>query len=149
MNAIELLENDHRKVEGLFAEIEKLGDGNAAERQRLFEQIRIELKVHEAIEEELFYPALQANEKTRDIVLEGYQEHHVADMQVAEIGELSASDEMWMVKVKVLKETIEHHIEEEEKEMFPKARKVAGAEELENLGDLMEDRKEELLPRAA
>lgn len=141
MNAIELLEKDHRTVEELFAEIEELKEDQSAERRRLFDRIRTELMAHETIEEEIFYPALARSAETREIVLEGYQEHHIADVQLEEIAQLSPTDEMWAVKVKVLKETIEHHIEEEEGEMFKAARRVFDESELMELGERMEERR--------
>ena len=149
MNAIDLLEIDHRLVLDLFKKIEDLKDENPALRESLFVRIKTELSAHEAIEEEFLYPALASNEKTKDIVLESYQEHHVADLQIEEIAKLSATDEVWNAKVKVLKETIEHHIDEEEFNLFPKGKTALSAEQLENLGELMEDRKSELLPAAA
>ena len=149
MNAIDLLEIDHRLFEDLFKKIEDLGDENPALRETLFVRLKTELSAHEQIEEEFLYPALSQNEKTRDLVLESYQEHHVADMQIEEISQMSPQDEMWKAKVKVLKESIKHHIEEEETQLFPKSRPALSTEELENLGELMEDRKTELLPAEA
>jgi hypothetical protein len=97
------------------------------------------------MEEEVFYPPLRENKKTHVIVLEGYQEHHVADLILDELLELPSDSEMWQPKVKVLQENIEHHIEEEEDDMFKKARKVFSEEELEQLGARMEAVRKEAL----
>ena len=97
------------------------------------------------IEEEIFYPALKEHPNAKDIVLEGYQEHHVVDLLVNELEEMVENDERWGAKFKVLKENIEHHIEEEEGEMFAAARKVFSEQELAELGERMERMKNETL----
>jgi hemerythrin-like domain-containing protein len=110
-------------------------------RAELFATIKGELTIHEVIEEEIFYPALKDHPKAKDIVLEGYQEHHVVDLLMGELEDLDVSDETWGPKALVMKENIEHHIEEEEGEMFPKARQVFDRQELEELGARMAERK--------
>ena len=143
MNAIDLLTKDHKQLKTLLARaFAAKGDERRAE---LIEMLRTELVTHERIEEEVFYPPLRDNKKTHDIVLEGYQEHHVADLILDELLELPADSEMWQPKVKVLQENIEHHIEEEEEDMFKKARKVLSEEELEQLGARMDAIKKEAL----
>ena len=98
--------------------------------------------IHERIEEEIFYPALKSHPKARDIVLEGYEEHHVVDEIMGELEETDVTDETWGAKFKVMKENIEHHIEEEEGEMFKQARQVFEADELEELGARMMELKQ-------
>jgi hemerythrin superfamily protein len=143
MNAIDLLTKDHKHLKTLLARTVKAqGDER---REELIETLRSELVAHERIEEEVFYPPLRDNKKTHDIVLEGYQEHHVADLILDELLEMPTDSEMWKPKVKVLQENIEHHIEEEEEEMFKKARKVLSEEELEELGVRMEALKKEAM----
>ncbi len=143
MNAIDLLTKDHKHLKALLNKTVKAkGD---EKREELIETLRSELVAHERMEEEVFYPPLRDNKKTHDIVLEGYQEHHVADLILDELLELPTDSEMWEPKVKVLKENIEHHIEEEEDEMFKKARKVFSDEQLEDLGTRMEAVKREAL----
>ena len=143
MNAIDLLTKDHKHLKALLNKTVKAkGDDK---REELIEELRSELVAHERMEEEVFYPPLRDNKKTHDIVLEGYQEHHVADLILDELLELPADSEMWEPKVKVLKENVEHHIEEEEDEMFEKARKVLSDEQLEELGTRMEAVKREAL----
>ncbi len=143
MNAIDLLTKDHKHLKTLLtrAEIAKAED----RREELIQEIRSELVAHERMEEEVFYPPLRENKKTHDIVLEGYQEHHVADLILDELLEMPTDAEMWQAKMKVLKENVEHHIEEEEDEMFKKARKVLSDEQLEQLGTRMEAVKRDAL----
>ena len=118
MDAIALLKDDHDKVKKLLAELETTTERGVKTRTELFATIKGELTVHEIIEEEIFYPTLKAHPKARDIVLEGYEEHHVVDLLMGELESLDVDDETWGAKAKVMKENIEHHIEEEEGEMF-------------------------------
>jgi hypothetical protein len=85
----------------------------------------------------VLYPALQSHPQARDIVLEGFEEHHVADLIVNELHEVATDDEQWGAKFKVLKENIEHHIQEEEGEMFRAARGIFSRDELRDLGARM------------
>ena len=142
MNAIAMLKADHDKVKKLLDELETTTERGVKTRAELFSTIKGELTIHEVIEEEIFYPALKAHPKAKDIVLEGYQEHHVVDLLMGELEDLDVADESWGAKAIVMKENIEHHIEEEEGEMFDKARQVFDRQELEELGSRMADRKE-------
>ena len=142
MDAITLLKTDHDKVKKLLTELESTTERGVKTRSELFSTIKAELTVHEIIEEEIFYPELKAHPKAQDIVLEGYEEHHVVDLLMGELESLDVSDETWGAKAMVMKENIEHHIEEEEGEMFTQARRVFDKEELENLGERMAARKE-------
>jgi hypothetical protein len=145
MDAIQLLKDDHEKMKKLLSEAEQTTEQAVKTREELFTTIKEELTVHETIEEEIFYPALKDHPKTKEIALEAYEEHHVVDMVMAEIEEVAFDDETWAAKFKVMKENIEHHIEEEEKEMFKQARDAFEQQELEDLGARMTARKEELL----
>ena len=138
MDAIALLKADHDKVKKLLADGETTTERGEKTRTELFATIKGELFVHERIEEEIFYPALKAHPKAKDIVLEGYEEHHVVDEIMGELEALDVTDETWGAKFKVMKENIEHHIEEEEGEMFKTARSVFDRQELEDLGARME-----------
>jgi hemerythrin superfamily protein len=142
MDAIKLLKADHDKVKGLLNELESTTERGVKTRAELFSTIKGELTLHEIVEEEIFYPELKAHPKAEDIVLEGYQEHHVVDLLMGELEALDVSDETWGPKAIVMKENIEHHIEEEEGEMFPKARQVFDSTELDDLGRRMEARKQ-------
>ena len=142
MDAIAMLKADHDKVKQLLTRLEDTTERAVKTRAELFATIKGELTVHEIIEEEIFYPELKAHPKAKDIVLEGYEEHHVVDTVMAELEDLPVDDESWGAKAKVMKENVEHHIEEEEGEMFTKARSVFDAAELDDLGRRMEARKE-------
>jgi len=142
-DAIALLKQDHRTVEDLFAQFEKAsGDGR---KQKLAEQICLELSVHATIEEEIFYPACEGK-VDEDLLKESYVEHDAAKVLIAQIADGSEkSDEFFDSKVKVLQEEIEHHVEEEEKRMeglFAQARK-AGLD-MDALGEQLAARKQEL-----
>ena len=137
VDAIELLETDHRRMEDLLAQGEETTARGVKTRTALLDTLTRELNVHELIEEKVLYPALQSHPQAKDIVLEGYQEHHVADLLVRELHGLARDNEQWGPKFKVLKENIEHHIKEEEGEMFRTARGIFTREELQQLGGLM------------
>jgi hemerythrin HHE cation binding domain-containing protein len=141
MDAIALLKADHEKVKALLNDLESTTERGVKTRAELFSTIKGELTLHEIIEEEIFYPELKAHPKAKDIVLEGYEEHHVVDTLMKELEELDVADETWGAKAGVMKENIEHHIEEEEGEMFKQARQVFDARELGDLGQRMEARK--------
>jgi hypothetical protein len=138
MDAIALLKADHDKVKKMLADGESTTERGEKTRTELFATIKGEMIVHERIEEEIFYPELKGHPKARDIVLEGYEEHHVVDEIMGELEALDVTDETWGAKFKVMKENIEHHIEEEEGEMFKQARAVFDRQELEDLGARME-----------
>ena len=149
MDAMSLLKEDHRKVKKMLAELESTTERGVKTREELFTKIKQELVVHEAIEEEIFYPALKEHPKTKEIALEGYEEHHVVDTVMAEIEGVAYDDERWGAKFTVMKENLEHHIEEEEGEMFKQAKQVFDEDELVQLGESMMARKEELLRQQA
>ena len=142
-DAISLLKQDHQKVRGLLKRFES----NPSE--RLLDEIENELKVHTQIEEEIFYPAyrdsVEGKHQQEKLYYEALEEHHVVDLVLPEIRSTFEGSEEFEAKGKVLKDLVEHHAEEEEKEMFPKARKAMGAAELRNLGMRMQERKEELM----
>jgi hypothetical protein len=145
MDALKLLEDDHETVKGLLEDIEPTTERAVKTREQLFTRLRRELEVHETIEEEIFYPALKEHPKAKDLVLEAYEEHNVVDMVMGEIDDVAYDDETWGAKFTVLKENLEHHIEEEETEMWKQARQVFDDEELDELGDRMALRKDELM----
>jgi hemerythrin superfamily protein len=141
MDVIKLLKEDHKKVKKMLDELESTTDRAATKREELFAKIQSELKLHELVEEQIVYPAFREQAKLKDIVLEGYEEHHVVDLLMEEIANEPVTDETWGAKVKVMKENVEHHVEEEEEKMFPQARKLFKEEELEILGEQVEQRK--------
>src|SRR5687768_8312760 len=141
MDALSLLKADHDKVKKMLAEGEETTERAEKTRTELFETLKAEMMIHERIEEEIFYPALKSHPKAKDIVLEGYEEHHVVDLLMGELENLDVADETWGAKALVMKENVEHHIEEEEGEMFKQARQVFDAQELDDLGSRMEARR--------
>ena len=149
MDAMSLLKEDHRKVKKILAELESTTERGVKTREELFTKVKQELVIHEAIEEEIFYPALKEHPKTKEIALEGYEEHHVVDTVMAEIEGVAYDDEKWGAKFTVMKESLEHHIEEEEGEMFKQAKQVFDQDELTQLGESMKARKEDLIRQQA
>lgn len=139
MNAIELLKEDHKKVDLLFQKVKADEDGDHRE---LFEKIKQELEMHTHIEEKIFYPRLKEKEELEDIVLEGIEEHHQAKMFLRELSGLAEDSEKFEPKLKVLMEDIEHHVMEEEGEMFPKVEKAFDKASLEEMGKEMEAEKQ-------
>jgi hemerythrin-like domain-containing protein len=150
MNAIELIKDDHKKVKGLFREYEAAGDRAHAKKQKIADQALIELFIHAKIEEEIFYPAVQAKgtKEEKELVAEGIEEHHVVEMLMKELTELTTKDDTFDAKFKVLVENVEHHIEEEEGEMLPDAAKKLG-NEVDRLGEEMLALKQQLQQQMA
>jgi hypothetical protein len=136
MEPTQLLKKQHREVEGLFKKVDR-AEG-ADERRRLMEQIASRLELHTRLEEEVFYPAVRAldSKKAREMIDEAYEEHHVVKLVLHELPRVDPEDERFHAKMTVLKELIEHHVEEEESEMFKLARKL-DEDELEDLAERM------------
>ena len=147
MNAIELLKKDHQKVAGLFKKYEGAGDDAASEKEEVFRMIKRELDIHARIEEEIFYPAARQapSEETQELVAEAGEEHKQIKTLLAELDGMDADDEQFDAKMTVLKEDVEHHVEEEQDEMFPEVRKALGNDRLEELGRQLEARKQSLV----
>jgi hypothetical protein len=146
MDAVSLLKADHRKVEDLFEKFEKARD--SGRKEALVHEICTELCLHTLLEEEIFYPACQAEIDDEDVVEESYVEHDSAKVLVAELMQSSADDEFFDAKVSVLSEEIKHHVKEEEKRgegLFAQA-KAAGMD-LDALGERLMARKEELIEK--
>lgn len=137
MDAITLLKNDHREVEKLFKELEK-----GKNREQLFKELKNSLDVHAEIEEKLFYPAVRDAKQTHDIVIESFEEHKQVKMVLMDLEKADKNTEHWLAGVKVLMEDVQHHVGEEENDMFPKVKdKILSREQLEDLGTRMEEMK--------
>lgn len=150
-DAITLLKDDHKKVRGLLDQLESTTERGARTREKLLAQIEQELVVHTTIEEQIFYPAFRdavKKKEDREMYFEAIEEHHVVKLVLPEIKQTDASSEEFGAKAKVLKELVTHHAEEEEKDMFPEARKVLDKQELQALGERMLERKAQLLKAA-
>ncbi|HLM72741.1 MAG TPA: hemerythrin domain-containing protein, partial [Polyangiaceae bacterium] len=134
MNAITLLKADHKTVKTLFKQFERLGDNAKSEKKKIVERIIKELAVHAVIEEQVLYPAARkAAPDSEDTVLEALEEHHIVKWTLSELENMSPDAERFDAKVAVLIESVRHHIEEEEGELFPKIREALGRKELEAL----------------
>ncbi|MGH9036222.1 MAG: hemerythrin domain-containing protein [Acidimicrobiia bacterium] len=144
MDAITLLKKDHRTVENLFKRFEKLGERAKKSKQDVVERIIKELSIHAAIEEAVFYPAIRSavdDKKIDDLVLEALEEHHVAKWLLSELDGMSPDHERFDAKVMVLIESVRHHVEEEEQELFPKVAKAFDKARLNELGDALAEAK--------
>ena len=140
MNAIELLKEDHDKVDKLFEKFKANEDGDHRD---TFEKIKEELEVHTHIEETIFYPKIKedGDEELKKLVLEGIEEHRQAKMFLRELSNLVDDSEKFQPKFKVLMEDIEHHVQEEEGQMFPMIKEQFDEYTLQMLGDEMEKEK--------
>jgi hemerythrin superfamily protein len=143
MDAITLLKNDHKTVKRLFRQFEKLGDDAVKSRRELVDKMIEELSIHAAIEEQLFYPTVRENVPgAEDEVLESLEEHHVVKWLLSELDDMRGDEERFEAKVTVLIESVEHHAQEEEDELFPEVRKAMGRKALAELGAAMEKAKQ-------
>jgi hemerythrin superfamily protein len=151
MDAITLLKNDHKEMRALLGALEETTARAVKKRQTLLAKIETNLKAHTSIEEEIFYPAFrQAGQKSDDdkMYFEALEEHRAAgDLVLPDLLGTDPSGENFSGRAKVLKELVEHHADEEEKEMFPRAKKLLDKAELAALGEQMEQRKRELVGR--
>jgi iron-sulfur cluster repair protein YtfE (RIC family) len=142
MDALELLKEDHRKVKSLFQRAET---AEASELGQICEQINKELEMHAHIEETVFYPAMQKYDELKDMVEESLEEHEEIKNLLAD---MSADDDELESKLEELKETVEHHAEDEEEgEMFPKIRQLLNQQELQRLGEQLQDAKGQHQPQ--
>ncbi|MFF5970382.1 hemerythrin domain-containing protein [Streptomyces sp. NPDC012769] len=143
MDGIVLLREDHKTVEKLFKEFERVGDDAHDRKREIADAVIRELTAHAWIEERVFYPAArEAAPDTTDHVLESVEEHHVVLWMLSELTGLDPRDERFDAKMSVLMENVRHHVEEEEKEWFPDVRKAMGRKQLVALGERMaEERK--------
>jgi (p)ppGpp synthase/HD superfamily hydrolase len=139
MKATDLLKKQHKDVKALFKKLERTE--NARQRRQLLDEISRSLAGHTLIEEEIFYPAVRGLEtqKADEMILEAYEEHHVVKLVLAELPRVDPEDDRFEAKMTVLAELIEHHVGEEEGEMFKVAQKL-GRQELDSLGKQMAER---------
>ena len=148
MDAIQLLKADHKKVKELLTELTETSTRATKKRVDLLSEIDVNLKAHNTIEEEIFYPAFKkAGEKEEaKMFYEALEEHRAAgDLVLPDLLNTKPESEQFSGRAKVLKELVEHHIKEEEGQMFKDAKKLLSSEEIEQLGKQMEQRKAELM----
>jgi hemerythrin superfamily protein len=142
MDAIELLTEQHRDVDTLF---ERFEDSDGDERGSIADEVVSSLRMHTSIEEEIFYPAVREGQPDAEKdVLEGFEEHHAVELLLDELDDLAPGDERFEAKFTVVKEYVQHHVKEEEEELFPKVREALGEDVLTELGDRMATRVDEL-----
>jgi hemerythrin superfamily protein len=151
-DAIALLKADHKAVKALFKEADELSDRATTQMKKLGDQICRELTVHTEIEEKIFYPAVKersqrGHKEERELVLESYEEHALAKKVIGDLQSLDATDESYRAKLKVLHELIDEHVKEEERELFPGARELMSEDNLLELGQQLQQMKEQLQQR--
>lgn len=144
MNALDLLKEQHEEVSKLFKKFEKLGDGAEAEKRQLFIMIADRLSAHTSIEEQFFYPSIKTD-KSEDMVREAVEEHLAVKRIIADLLDMEPADENFDAKMKVLMENVEHHVEEEEKELFKMVRKILNEDQLLALGVQMKAEFDEMM----
>ena len=140
MDCLTLLKEQHDEAKQLFKQLEK---AEGAKASQLWSELKTKLTRHEELEEKYFYPELRKSKTTEELTLEAYQEHHVMDLLIEEISALKPTDEAFQPKVTVLQENTEHHIEEEEHELFPKVRKIWDVKKRTEVGAKMQQMKEQ------
>ncbi len=143
MNAIDMLKQQHREVEELFEEFEQAGEGARKTKERVCQEIGDALAIHATIEERIFYPESK-QENTEELLRESVEEHLAMKKLLADIMQSDLDDPQYEAKMKVLKEQVLHHVEEEERELFPLVSKSCSREDLEDMGSRMEELAEEL-----
>jgi len=136
MNALDLLKQDHENVKQLFRDADETHD--AKRKKELFDQIETELEIHTHIEETVFYPAMEQHEELKTLVAEARDEHDEVKELLEDMESMTPEDEEFESSLQDLIESVEHHVEEEEQEMFPKARQIVGDKALEDLGRQLE-----------
>lgn len=137
MDVLTLLKEDHDRIKKMLADGESTTERGEKTRTELFTRLKETLIAHESMEEQVLYPALKAHPKAEELTLEAYEEHHVVDLVLEELEMTPVSDEQWGAKFTVAKENIEHHIEEEEGEMFKLIRDIFSTEERAHMGTQM------------
>jgi Hemerythrin HHE cation binding domain len=148
MSIYDELKADHDKAKSVLQELLESKQPSRS-KQKIFEELKRELTVHFRAEEKVFYNRIKEEKEAKDSVLEGNEEHHMADLLLKEISRLGPSDERWKAKLTVLKEAVEHHIEEEESEIWSEAREILSDEEADEIGEAFAAEKEKRLAKAA
>lgn len=142
MDALELLKQDHDRVDGIFKQFMQGGDSRQF--QQLFEQLRNELTTHTRIEETVFYPALQKYPEFADMLKEAYQEHAGAKQELAQLAPMDNTTNEWSQLITKLMQDVKHHVAEEESELFPKVRQKLDEQQLQELGRQLQQAKQSL-----
>jgi hypothetical protein len=146
MTIYELLKKDHKEVSALFKKLENCMENKSEQSGEIFNTIKEELLAHAAAEEEVFYAPLKARSEADEdkmSINEAYQEHHVVALLINEMSRMEINSEEWCAKAVVLSEIVEHHVEEEESEVFEKARKILSRKEAQDMAIEMQEKKEQ------
>jgi hemerythrin superfamily protein len=141
MDIYEVLKEDHDEARRLLDALDETGDDEGDKRARRYAEFKIDLMMHQHVEESVFYNSLKDIEETRDDALEAINEHHVVDTLLEELDDMPKEGDEWRAKFGVLKELVEHHMREEEEEFFRTARKVLDPEQAERMGELFREKK--------
>ena len=149
MNATELLKQDHQEASGLMDELETADKGNMGPTRQLFNQLKEALTLHTQIEEQIFYPALEQHEETKDMVGEAFSEHKEVKKMLEDMSSMTPGSDEFMDQLTELRDSVEHHVEEEENEMFPKAERALGESRMQELGRQMQQMKQSKSSTAA
>lgn len=145
MDVFELLEKDHEKLKDLLTKLAESSASAVKTRETLFKELATELALHSKAEEMIVYPRLKEFDELRDKVMEGIDEHQEAEQLLGELADLAKDDKQWGVKLKELKQALEHHVKEEEDELFPEARDLIDADETMEMGTSVEQEKKEMM----
>lgn len=145
MTIYDRLKQEHDEARSLLEELAGTTSRAVRKRERLFERFKLDLWAHHKVEEAVFYSLLAERRKTRDEAFEAINEHHIANGLLEELDSMPKDSEAWLAKLGVLKELVEHHMEEEEGEVFEEARAVLDERQAEEIGRAMADRKDAVL----
>lgn len=142
MNALDLLKMDHQEAASLMDQIEAADSGGQKSKTELFNQLKSALTLHTRMEEQIFYPALENHQETRELVKEAFSEHKEVKNLLSEISGLSPTSNDFMNKIAELRDNVDHHVEEEETEMFPKVKQVLSQGQIDEIGRRMQEMKQ-------
>ncbi|HSW51129.1 MAG TPA: hemerythrin domain-containing protein [Bryobacteraceae bacterium] len=143
MNVLEMLRFDHQSVDKIFHSIMLTSSSDKAKREELFGALKEALIKHAHAEEKVFYPPLREKQQAHDIIEEGIHEHHSVEDQLQKMSSIPADSDDWLDAVQHLKDSVQHHVQEEENEIFPKAEQLLGSQRLDQMGDEVEQAKQQ------
>lgn len=144
-----LLKKDHQEVMDLLDQIKELSERSYKKREDLFGQMKQELVPHLRAEEKAFYSILKQDEKSKEDAMEAMEEHHAAELVMAELDKMSTQEEFWPAKLSVFKEMVSHHIEEEESKIFQDAREIIDEDQMRTIVENFEKEKEKIKEKAS
>lgn len=148
MDALQLMIKDHREVDKILEELTQTSDRAVKQREKLFMELKLSMDAHAEMEEKVFYPRLKEKAESKQLALEAYEEHALVKDLLKQLEKMAKDDERFLAKMTVLKENIQHHVKEEEQELFKFAQDLLGKDELEDLGTKMQEIKEKFLEKA-